>query len=239
MTNFVNDNSTDDPWGIWYKVACSKLQPGAVVSALHKNNVQIVWLKETIRLVLDALLPLEPVQAIAGESDLSLVGSAFLESEVPGSFSDLQGVSYSTVLQDKASELVPFIHAEVRGVLIGLKASKEPGPGIILVKMLREAWGVLSGEFNNLFNDCPAAGNFPACWKAVEVCSILKTPGADTREKSSYRPISLLPVMGKWLEGLMVKHLQAVLEANGWLDSRQFGFIIGCGIEDALFRVFA
>lgn len=31
----------------------------------------------------------------------------------------------------------------------------------------------------------------------------------------------------------MVKHLEAVLETNGWLDSRQFGFVTGCGTEDA------
>lgn len=32
----------------------------------------------------------------------------------------------------------------------------------------------------------------------------------------------------------MVKNLEAVLEANGWLDSQQFGFILRCETENAL-----
>lgn len=63
--------------------------------------------------------------------------------------------------------------------------------------MLCKAWGVLSGEFIDLFNECLATGNFSVCWKVAEMCPILKTLDVDPREKSSYKPISLLPAIDK------------------------------------------
>jgi hypothetical protein len=49
-------------------------------------------------------------------------------------------------------------------------------------------------------------------------------PGKPPTELTSYRPISLLPTVSKVLEKLLLKRLFPVVESNGLIPNRQFGF---------------
>lgn len=73
--------------------------------------------------------------------------------------------------------------------------------------------------FNNLLNN----GYFPDKWKLAKVIPILKK-NKDPRKVSSYRPISLLPNMGKLFEILVTKSLSKFIEDNKLLPHEQFGF---------------
>ena len=54
-------------------------------------------------------------------------------------------------------------------------------------------------------------------------------------QKASYRPICLLPVLGKILEGLILTRIQGKVEAT--LSDSQFGFRKGRSTMDAIIRV--
>jgi hypothetical protein len=65
-------------------------------------------------------------------------------------------------------------------------------------------------------------GYFPAQWKAAQIILILK-PGKPN-ELTSYRPISLLPIISKVSEKLLLKRLLPIVEINRLIPNHQFGF---------------
>jgi hypothetical protein len=64
---------------------------------------------------------------------------------------------------------------------------------------------------------------FHVQWKVVQITMIPK-PGKLLEEASSYRPISLLPVMRKIFEKAVLKRLRPILEENQIIPDHQFGF---------------
>jgi hypothetical protein len=75
-------------------------------------------------------------------------------------------------------------------------------------------------DYNSvLFN-----GYFPAHWKVAQIILIPK-PGKSAPQKlTSYRPISLLPIISKVLEKLLLKRLFPMVEKNKLIPNHQFGF---------------
>jgi hypothetical protein len=63
----------------------------------------------------------------------------------------------------------------------------------------------------------------PSYWKAAEVIMMQK-PGKPTTEFTSYRPISLLPVLSKLFEKLRLKRLKHILDEKQIIQTHQFGF---------------
>lgn len=65
--------------------------------------------------------------------------------------------------------------------------------------------------------------NVPTYWKIAKVITILKL-GKPSAEPSSYRPISLLPVISKVFERLLIKRLNRIVEDRCLLPLHQFRF---------------
>jgi hypothetical protein len=74
-----------------------------------------------------------------------------------------------------------------------------------------------------LFNAVLLKGCFPVQWKVAQIILILK-PGRPPNELTSYWPISLLPIVSKVFEKLLLKRLFQMVEINGL---RQRHSIIG------------
>ncbi|GBP38523.1 Probable RNA-directed DNA polymerase from transposon BS [Eumeta japonica] len=72
-----------------------------------------------------------------------------------------------------------------------------------------------------LFNACLRLCQYPTQWKLAQVVMILK-PGKQIEEVSSYRPISLLPLIGKLFERVILNKLRPHLDTI--LPEHQFGF---------------
>lgn len=66
------------------------------------------------------------------------------------------------------------------------------------------------------------------------VVTLLKSEDKERSDPSSYRPICLLPIMGKVLEGIILLKLKKCCE--GKISDRQFGFMPGRSTEDALHK---
>jgi hypothetical protein len=66
-------------------------------------------------------------------------------------------------------------------------------------------------------------GHFPAQWKVAQIILILK-PGKPPNELTSCRPISLLPIVSKVFENILLKRLLPVVENNRLIPKHQFGF---------------
>jgi len=63
----------------------------------------------------------------------------------------------------------------------------------------------------------------PNNWKAAEVIMIPK-PRKPATEVTSYRPISLLPILSKLYEKLLLKRLKPILDEKQIIPIHQFGF---------------
>lgn len=66
------------------------------------------------------------------------------------------------------------------------------------------------------------AGYFPKQWKSAEI--IILKPNKDRKLPFSYRPISLLNVIGKTYEKNLENRLQIFLQDNSLIPEAQLGF---------------
>jgi hypothetical protein len=74
-----------------------------------------------------------------------------------------------------------------------------------------------------IYNAMIRLSYLPKQLKTAEIILIPK-PGKDPREVSSYCPISLLSIVNKLFEKLILRRLNADLKPDEWMPSHQFGF---------------
>jgi hypothetical protein len=104
-----------------------------------------------------------------------------------------------------------------------LNIKKAPGIDKITAKMMEElpkkGLVVLIYIFIAMLTDC--------CWpkelKTTEIILIPK-PGKDLKELTSYRPISLLSIVNKIFEKLLLRRISTDLKPDDWMPPHQFGF---------------
>jgi hypothetical protein len=66
-------------------------------------------------------------------------------------------------------------------------------------------------------------GYFPMQWKVATIILILK-PGKPPHEPTCYRPISLLPILSKIFEKILLERLLHIAQHKQLLPDHQFGF---------------
>ena len=110
---------------------------------------------------------------------------------------------------------------------------KSPGLDDIPPSILRTYHDSLAASVTALINESLCTGDFPAPFKFVHVCPILKK--GDSTWASNYRPISLLPVVSKVLKQVVYEQLQAYIKTRpAILPTLQFAYREGHSCKDAL-----
>ncbi|GBP97931.1 RNA-directed DNA polymerase from mobile element jockey [Eumeta japonica] len=95
--------------------------------------------------------------------------------------------------------------AEIAGEI---KASKKKAPGYdLLDSTLLSNLPKRHNVPGNTFNACLRLCHYPTQWKLAQIVMILK-PGKQIEEVSSHRPISLLPLIGKLFERVILNRLR-------------------------------
>jgi hypothetical protein len=119
-------------------------------------------------------------------------------------------------------ELEPPINrlkrAEVQEVINSLNPKKSSGYDLITGRILKELPIIGIKYLTQLFNAVLLKGYFPAQWKVEQIILILK-PGKPN-ELTSYRPISLLPIVSKVFENILLKRLLQIIKP--YFHSRHF-----------------
>jgi hypothetical protein len=95
-----------------------------------------------------------------------------------------------------------FKQTEVQEVINSLNPKKSPRYDLITSKILKELSTIGVQYLTQLFN--AVIVNFPAQWKVTQII-LLPKPGKPPHELTSYHPVSLLPIISKVLEKLILK----------------------------------
>lgn len=104
------------------------------------------------------------------------------------------------------------VHDSTRGLMI----SKAPGPDGIPKRNLKHLFQRVILILVALFNAILQTQHFLPVWKHTRVISILK-PGKDLALPSSYRPTSLLNVIGKLSEKILLTRILSEISGCGLL----------------------
>lgn len=110
-----------------------------------------------------------------------------------------------------------------REIKYNLNPKKSPGFDLITGRVLKmlPTKGLLM--LLMLINSSIRLTHVPDTWKVAEMIMIAK-PGKEPTQLKSYRPISLLPIMSKLFEKLLLKRMIPIIEEKKLLPNHQFGF---------------
>jgi hypothetical protein len=122
---------------------------------------------------------------------------------------------------------------ELEPILILKKA---PGFDLITGKILKYLKRKALVKLTTLFNACIRLKHVPDAWKIAEIVTIPKL-GKNLSEVESYRPISLLPIMSKLFEKLILKHLKPIIIEKHLVPTHQFGFRDNHSTVDQVHRI--
>ena len=142
---------------------------------------------------------------------------------------DLLCIGFDTLLGH------PITDVEYSMCLVSLK-SKAPGHDLLPNNILQHCHSSYKSELLCIFNQSLAEGVVPSCWKYGLVSPIPK-PQKHQQSGSSYRPITLLPCIGKLLERIIHKRLDCFIESHNLLSSAQFGFRSARSLEDVVLQL--
>lgn len=215
--DFVTENGNNNPWGIIYKMHSNKIRSETVVSTIHlgDGNHTSAW-SDTAALLLDTLFGGDNPN-----SDTPLHREIRTAASLPYNSND--PTSYDLSILDC--------------LVTSLKRKKSPGPDMIHSEMIQRIWTHLRNPITEVFKACIDLGHFPKPWKKSETILILKDKARDTANPRSYRPIMLLPALGKLLERVLVDWMERWISSIPGMYTKQYGFRKNKSTEDAIMEV--
>jgi len=150
---------------------------------------------------------------------------------------DFSGDSSFPETEQKTTETLSRIHIRqdaVRRELQRLDPAKATGPDGIPARVLKACAVELSVPLARLYSFCLRERTQPAIWKIARIVPVHKKKSKSS--PANYRPISLLCIISKVMEGLVNRQVTNFLERHNILSSSQYGFRAGMGTADLLAR---
>lgn len=117
----------------------------------------------------------------------------------------------------------PITKDEVKTAVFRASPDKAPGRDWILARVWRELWPILGDKITTLFARSIVTSKMPRDWKIVKIVPLQKPKRKDYTIANSYRPISLLPTLGKALESLVAERIAYLVEEHNLLPKTHFG----------------
>ncbi|XP_057310275.1 uncharacterized protein LOC130648252 [Hydractinia symbiolongicarpus] len=142
--------------------------------------------------------------------------------------SNTNELNISPTMNDEAvpaMDLFDLRHATQEDVLKhlnSLRSDCSTGGDNIPAKFIKPVAAQLSPVLTKILNNCINANVFPTCWKKSRICPVPKVPGASQLE--DFRPISILPVLSKVYEKVILSQLCDFIDRYNIYASTQSGF---------------
>ena len=140
-------------------------------------------------------------------------------------------------VEGESEEILLTTPTEVANeIKTNLNPAKAPGFDLITGQILKELPRKALVKLTNLLNASFRLKYVPQLWKVAEVIMIAK-PGKPPHDAASYRPISLLPIIAKLFEKLLLKRLTPIIERKNLVPDHQFGFRKNHSTMDQVHRI--
>ena len=131
--------------------------------------------------------------------------------------------------------LNPATGQEIERIIKDIKNSNSAGFDNMSNHIMKIIFPAIKEILVHLYNETFSSGIFPDILKIGKIIPVFKT--GDKLSPSNYRPISLLPVIGKVLERLYFNRLYSFLNENELLFTSQYGFRAGRTTTHAILEV--
>ena len=137
--------------------------------------------------------------------------------------SDLDVENNLANLNKQQEKLTAFTIKEINHVIKRLHLCKAPGPDNITAQMIRELPTPGLKILLHILNATLRLEYWPTNYKLAKIIMVLK-PAKPPTDVTSYRLISLLPIISKILEKLILNRLTKETQFQNWTPEHQFGF---------------
>ena len=133
---------------------------------------------------------------------------------------------YPSKLNQPIFDFQPISESLVLHLLQTLPTSKASGCTVLTNRVLQEIAAVIAPSLTYLYNLSVSTDTFPEDWKAATVTPIFKNKGSQL-DPTNYRPVSLLPSVGKLLDKIQCCAFTKFLMNHNIPPEHQFGFLPG------------
>ena len=117
---------------------------------------------------------------------------------------------------------ISFSDDQILKILRALDINKAHGHDEISIRMLKLCDKSIIPPLSLLFQNCIDTRTFPDTWKKSNIVPVHKK--GDKQIVDNYRPVSLLPILGKIFERIIFNSIFEYLEENNLLCPNQSGF---------------
>ncbi|GBP63882.1 Retrovirus-related Pol polyprotein from type-1 retrotransposable element R1 [Eumeta japonica] len=197
----IAESGNVDPWGIAYRAASGRCRaPRNVVNGLALSEG---FATDTAGAMSGMFRALCPDDCPAGDSG----------------YYRLVRVAATLVPSGKDAGPVSSLGL---GKIVGSLPNTAPGLDGISSRIVKHVWKAVQQEFCEVFDRCVKDGVFPGVWKSGRLLVIPKGNGRPVSDPKAYRPITLLPVLGKILEKILLELAPGLRDG---ISENQHGFI--------------
>ena len=127
----------------------------------------------------------------------------------------------------------PVTYNDVRKAILSVRQDCSTGHDNIPSKYLKMSIDFIVSPVCHIINQCIQSNHFPNQWKISRISPIPKI--SNPNEPSDFRPISILPILSKVYERLIMHQMVSFLETQRVLSEQQSGFRKGyCTVTTCL-----
>ena len=208
-------NKMEKPWKLYKILSRKRPLGGHITLADHNGNPIITDPDKNAAELLNLFFP---------DDDLN--------SERPCHQEVKNFVAYKTKESTPLSPISKITKTEIHTAFSALKPYSS-SPDSLPAAFIQWSLDLLASPLAELFNACLELSYFPNAWKAGTLLTIPKESSkVDRSSHKSQRPITLLPVLGKGLEKILLERFNSM--NIKWHNTAQRGFIKGSSTEAVL-----
>ena len=134
-----------------------------------------------------------------------------------------------------AFSVCPVSLHTLRRTVFSMRNTSARGVDGLCIRVIKASFDAIGGVLLHIINTCLSNSEYPDPWKHSIVHPIYKS--GDPSNPSNFRPISIVPVLGKIVERTVQRQLYYYLTTNHLLSPTQHGFRPRHSTETALVSV--
>ena len=209
--NFCSTNMNKDLFDCLKRLASHSAAP-SIPNKLISNGLPVTNGKEIVDLLANSFFPKEKSLSVSHEAT---------------------AVSVNRTLTSRHDSGPQITVDEVRLAVSESKANSSPGIDGLAAELVQYCCPAIENWLSHLYNCCLSISYFPVAWKTAKICVLRKSGKESYEDVKSYRPISLLNVLGKCFEKVIHSRLVWLSHVGGWISGAQHGFMENRSTETA------